>query len=497
MSVVIYLSNRDVKAIVGTEKGGRAVATRTCRAQAPEGSIINGSVTDDEGFSRFLQDFWERCLLPKKDVTLILGSAQAVTRLIEVPNMSHKKMLEYLPREFASVERSREPVYGYHQISREGALCKVLAVMVERSFLEPHVERFKEMGICLDGIVMAAMAKIQAFHHLGYLRDHTCIVQMLDGMSLLNVLYVKGKYQQFTRSRISGEQGTEALGAECAGVISSQQQFLNILQPGETITNVYLGGELEQGTFELCRESILQMDAGLCVQHIYEEPGGCLRLRDGQENGNFDNFITLIGGLLVPKGRSNLLYQYNRNQAHLKQRSEVIRYLAPPMAAFLVFGMISAVQGFVWFSRADMVKQQLDDMGSPEFIGNVAEHDRLIADYEILERRIGVINKTVENLFSYPQYTTRIGRAVEECSAGLATVEITSFVAVEGTLALEASAGDAESIHQFVDRLENRSEIFSGIYYSGFSYEENSNTWKTAVVCYLVGSGQPDGEVGP
>lgn len=493
MSVVIYLSNRDVKAVVGTEQGGQAVATRTCRAQAPERSLINGMVTDEEGFTSFLQKFWEDSRLPKKDVTLVLGSSQAVTRMMEVPKMSHKKMMEYLPREFASVERAREPVYGYLQLSRESTLCRVFAVMVERSFLKPHVERFKKMGICLEGIAMAVMAEILALNQLGYLRDKTCVVQMSDGMSLQNILYVRGTCCQHTRSRISAAWGSEMPGMECAALIASQQQLLNAIMPGEVIGHVYLGGETGREDFSVWRANILQEDAGLCVEPVCEEPGGRLRLLDG-EQGGFAHYITLIGGLLVPKGRGNLLDHYNRDQAYRKQYSDTIRYVMPPMAAFLVFGIISAAQGFTWFSRADQVKRQLDYMGSPELTANVAEYDRQLADHETLKRRTEVIRQTMENLNSYPQYDTRIRQAVQECAAWLATVEITSFVAAEGTLTLEASARDARSVHQFVDRLESRSDVFSGIYYEGFIYAEESNTWKTVVVCYLAGGSQTDGE---
>lgn len=497
MSIVIYLSNQDVKAVVGTEKGGQATATRICRARAPEGSIINGLVTNEEAFTEFLQEFWESSQLPKKGVTLVLGSAQVVTRLIEVPKMSHKKMMEYLPREFASVERSREPVYSYLILSRAGAMCKVLATMVDRSFLEPHVQRFAELGIGLDGIVMATMAEIQAFNQLSYVRDKTCMIQMLDGMSLLNILYVKGEYYQFSRSRVFGERGSVTFGVECARAISNQQQFLKSQQVEEEITHIYLGGEFEDGDFEVCRDSIAQMDADLEVEKIYEEPGSILRLMAEPDCGRFENFVTMIGGLLIPKGRSNLLFQYNQNPEREKQRRDMILHLAPTVAALLVLGIVAAAQGFLWFSRAGEINEQLDYMGNPEVIMRVAEYDGLVAEQDILGTRLGIIQNTRENLDSYPLYTTHVKEAVQSCAAGFASVDIASYEAVTGTVSLEASSGDAERIHQFVDRLENRTDIFAGIYYDGFSYDERSNVWKASVACYLAAPVQEDGEVEP
>lgn len=67
MSVVIYLSNQDVRAVVGTGKGGSQVSvSRVFRAEAPEGSIINGLVTNEEAFDAFLREFWENSQLPGK-----------------------------------------------------------------------------------------------------------------------------------------------------------------------------------------------------------------------------------------------------------------------------------------------------------------------------------------------------------------------------------------------------------------------------------------------
>lgn len=141
-------------------------------------------------------------------------------------------------------------------------MCHVLATMIDRSFLEPHVERFQSMGIRLESIVMATMAEIQALNHLSYLKDKTCIIQMLDGMSLLNILYVDGQYYQFSRSRVFGERGTPAFGVECARTISNQQQFLKTQQIEEQVTHIYLGGEFEDEDLEVCRDSIFQMDGG-------------------------------------------------------------------------------------------------------------------------------------------------------------------------------------------------------------------------------------------
>lgn len=475
MSIMIYLSNQDVKAIEGAAKGGRTTAVRTFRAQAPQGSIINGLVANEQVFTEFLKNFWEENQLPRKGVTLVLGSAQAITRLIEMPKLSHKKMMEYLPHEFASVERTKEPVYAYLPISAEGTMCKILATMVDRSFLEPHIARFKVMGIRLEGIVMAAMAEIEAFNHLSYLRDKTCMIQMLDGMSLLNILYINGEYSQLIRSRVFQERGTAGFGAECARMISNQQQFLKN-QPIKTeITHVYLGGEFEEDDFRICHDSIAEMDQNLKVEKIHEE----------------------AKGLLIPKGHSNLLYQYHQNTAQLKRRRKLVKYLFPSVAALMVLGIAAAVQGYIWLSRSDIVDEQFDYMGNLELITDVVEYDRLNTENETLGRRVGIIKKTKENLDSYPLYTAHVRQAIEECAAGLATADITGYEAVLGRVFFSVSSARAEGIHQFVERLESRTDVFDHIFYDGFVYDEKSSTWEASASGSLASPVQAEGQAEP
>lgn len=497
MSTVIYLSNQDVRVVVGKGKGNQATVSRACRAQAPEGSIINGLVTNEEVFDAFFQDFWKENQLPKKGVTLVLGSAQAVTRLLNVPRMSHKKMMEYLPREFASVERTIDPVYSYVMMSREGTMCRVLATMIDRSFLEPHMERFRTMGIRLESIVMATMAEIQALNQLSYLRDKTCIIQTLDGMSLLNVLYVDGEYYQFSRSRVFGERGSMAFGVECARTISNQQQFLKTQQIDDIITHIYLSGEFEEGDVEVCKDSIYQMDGSLEVQKVYEEPGGRIHFQPKQGGDGFIHFVTATGGLFVPKDRSNLIHQYRQNPERIKRRRDMVKLLAPLAAVFLVLGAVAAAQAFIWFSRVDTVNEQFTYLENEAVISMAAEYDQLAAENEMLDTRIGIIRKTIENLDSYPAYATYVKDAIQGCAAGVATADITSFDASQGRVSVEASAGDADNIHQFVGRLEDRMDLFGSVFYDGFSFDERSGTWKSSVVCYLAVPVRTEGEVTP
>ena len=119
-------------------------------------------------------------------------------------------------------------------------------------------------------------------------------------------------------------------------------------------------------------------------------------------------------------------------------------------------------------------------------IERAAEYDRLVGENAMLDSRIGVITKTVENLNSYPVYTSQVKKAILECAAGVASADVTDVDLATGTVSISASSGNAEGAHQFVDRLEARTDLFQAVFYDGFQFDEKSGLWKASVKGYLT-----------
>lgn len=487
MSTVIFLSNQDVKAVTGSADGRQVTVQKVYRAAAPEGSIVNGQVIDEEAFAAFLKEFWQAGHLPKKDVTLVLGSAQAITRVLTVPKMNHKKLLEYLPREFASAEQKKDAVCGYVVLQQEGAMVRLIASAVERGFLEPHIRRFKELGVRLTSVTTSMEADLLAIRSLSCIQGKTCVVQLLDGVRLVNLLYVDGVYYQTSTGRVFGEHGTPAFGVECARSISSLQQFMKAQQVEQAVTHVYLGGAFDGEDLDICRESIQQMDADLEVEALAAEQGGAVGFPAAAGGCGFARFVTPVGGLLVAPGRNNLRYQYTRDPAVLKRRREVAKYLAPTVVTAAVLGVMAIGMGAVWFRQTDRVNRQLDYLGNQKVIGEAAEYDRLTGEIAALDTRIGVVERTLQNLGTYPVYTSQVKEAVRECAEGVADADVAEFELVTGTVTVEAASGNAEGAHRFVERLEKRTDLFEDLYYDGFQYDEKDGLWRTTVRCYLAG----------
>ena len=83
MSVSIYLNNQQVQIVVGS-RGRKGTYQDSYVLDAPEGSIINGIVTDTSSFVEFLKDTWGRYRLSKNDVHLVVGGNKIHGRNVEM-----------------------------------------------------------------------------------------------------------------------------------------------------------------------------------------------------------------------------------------------------------------------------------------------------------------------------------------------------------------------------------------------------------------------------
>lgn len=512
MSTVIVLSNQDIRAIVGSVRGKKIVVERAYHAQAPEGCMINGQIIHEEEFMKFVSKFIADNKLPKKDVTIVLGSVSEVNRNIQLPKMSEKKTLECIAREFASVERTKDPVYGYTILpGQQETPCgytwlpkkqgrnkeksrEMIASMVERGSLEPHLARVKSAKIKVNSISLVLEAQMALFGRLSYLKEAACVVQVLEGINVLNMLFDGGRYIQFTRTRVFGDRGTPAFGVECARAVSNMQQFLKTQHAESEIAKVYLCGEFAWEDYDICQESMTQMNGDLEVQMLKEDSKCGISFPEGVE---FGQYVTAVGALLIPKGRSNLLYQFQHDPESVQRRRELVSCLLPPVLVFAACAAGSIALGMVWFARADEVAWQYEYMSSPLITQQVAEYDQMETKNQEIDTAILLSGDSWRYLISYPVFSSATRQLIEACADELGTAAIISYEANSGNVKLEVSASEAEHLYQIVGRLEERTDVIAEVFYSGFNYDERAGAWKAMVNVCLRGTENTEQEVAP
>ena len=153
--LTVYLSNKYIRIVTGDHSSGKVNIRGMYYTIDTTGCLVNGSIVDEESLLELLREQWEVQNLPKKDVYLVLDSNQFTAKVVQVPVLNEKKMMEYLGREFTDVGRISNPVYGYFPLNGEDKKAKirqVFAMAAPRDYAIQFVELFGKLGVKLSGI---------------------------------------------------------------------------------------------------------------------------------------------------------------------------------------------------------------------------------------------------------------------------------------------------------------------------------------------------------
>lgn len=182
MATILYLSNKLVQVVEARRKGKTVSIQNVWQAQAPEGSIINGIITDEEAFLAWIKNFFVKNKLPRKEIALVVNSSQFSHKVLEFPRLKDGEIRKMVPREF-SENRTENTLFTYFVLESENASKKqrLLATAVERSFLQSYINFFKQAGIEISSIDSEIDCLVRLFSNAPEVQRKTCLIQILDG----------------------------------------------------------------------------------------------------------------------------------------------------------------------------------------------------------------------------------------------------------------------------------------------------------------------------
>lgn len=485
LNTVIYISDQEMIAVNARSRRKKIVISDIFRMSIPQDCVMNGYVADENEVERLLTEFWKKYPLSRKSVTLVLESTQVVSKVIWVPSMNHTKMMEYLPREFVSVERAKDQIYSYLELTTEGKMKQVWATMAERSMLEFHIALFEHAGVKLTSIVAAGASELQLLLSLPYLRGKTCMVQILDGLSILHIVLLEGKFYHLSRIRLFDEYGTAAFYGSCVREILGQQQYAREEHPEVRISQLYLAGEFQPRDYGHFEERIGRLESPLSVHVLTpDEENGRLELHE-EGKAEFSHLPMLLGGVLIEAEGANLYRQYKRDSRQERAARRWLSYLTPLFLTMGIGSFIVLFQVVFWMFQFGRIREQQEFIDRNGLVAIEMEYDRTQQENESLKARADVLQKTELNRKSYPDYSLKIKHEILECAAGDANVFIQSFDGESGAVTVTGTSESPNGINEFVRRLSSDKPEFSLIEYNGYLYNEEAGFWETTLTCYL------------
>lgn len=484
--IIVYLSNQQIEIIQG--KSGKTVTVNDrLSLTAPEGTIINGIVMDEERFSGFLKEVWTQHKLSVKNVTLVINSTKFVGQTMEMPKMSDERTLEYIKRGFSSIDKDEDKVYGFVRLnSGKNRMQRLYAESISAEYIKDYYDLFLQLGIKLKSIYSAESNVITLINKTAAKKSDNFLLMMADGMNLCTMLYTNKEYTYSNSVRCFHEQGTDDYAQDLIRSVSQIRQFLSANHIDATLEVILLAG-IKEKDMECYRKNMEVFGITTELELFYDTAD-----IKGDKARHAQEFLTAISGLFHSGSCSDFLKQFLNRKVEKKNASGG-KYLATlgitAAAMLLIFGLC-----LLYSNRK---KSEFDEMDaynkSPVVINQTKQYDELTDRNSFLIGQYISIAGVNENLDTYPWATSKIIARIKELAEGYAKISITSCNADTGMTDLSVIAEDPQKISDFVAILKQQ-KMFYNVTYTGYNYTNDGN-YQVNVRCVLAEAAGRDGDV--
>lgn len=475
MSTIVYLSNQFVQAV--EVKGSRSYAV--CQEMTPEGSIINGIVTDEDTFIDFIRRFFIKNKLSRKDCTLVISSSQITTKMLELPKAGSADMNKMIAREFSD-RGADEMLYVYHPMETEdtGKMQKILAAAVDRRFVKTYVELFAQAGIEVIAMEPAVINFTRRFMEEEMVEKQNCIVQVHDGMEVISILFVDGIYLFSQRNRILADESKETFAREAEALVQGLLQFAASQKLEKPITRLIVCGQNQKELLEVMSSSSEFSDLiELSEYHSRKE-----RLKVKSTSGSPVEYVYALGSE-KPEKTLNFIWKMHHDSVLSRKRRERILTAMPAIIAAVVCLVLTAVLTASYSEK----KHRLESLQK-----ELQLSDKTNTSYDLMEANVTRMEKQIEdtellwnNLMTYPTLSTEVKQVLEKASGSYVTVSVMDFNRDTGLLTVEAYSKEARNISGFVEKLQDLPE-FHDVEYSGYTYDKTQDNYRIQIVCVMA-----------
>lgn len=490
MSVSVYLSNRNIQIVLGTSQGKSIKAQSLYSLDLSEDCLLNGTITNEAQLKTDLESIWNKYQLPRKNVSLVIDSNQFVLKQLNLPRLGDKKLLDIIQRELSDMAAKEAPIYDYVVLDKDkkGKTCTVMAGAVEKSFLENYREVFKSIGITLNGIRASRICELKLLALIPELKQQTCIIQLLDGDNIFNMLLVDGDYTYSTRSRIFSSHDTEQFGVDVAQNISGLLQFHASEKNQSPITHVYLGG-FGKADYDYSSRNIQSLNLSVSLLPDSPEvtlPSGDLAVVNREMVSPVTalaDYVSVMGNFIDPK-EMNLLDRIKADPQKAAARKKIIMPLIPVAALLLIF---AGVFGYIKWGN-HQIQTDIDEAEAYLNDENHISDYALSMGYQELANRTSLLisqtNKDLSCIQSYPWANTQVRDYINQRAGTRVSVVYNSYTSADGQLSISATAANVNDINAFIAGLE-QGDVFARVSYTGYQYDQSANVFNINVACVL------------
>lgn len=245
MRLSIYISGNELSYTAGELTGKGISVGKAGRILLPEDTMINGEIQNAGTLKDALgQMRKQEHSLPKK-ADVVLSNDAVLTKLLEVPLLSRKKILKVVREEMRGfVDAEESYVYDYSVLNPRLSGKKagrILCAVMNREALNQYRRIFQECKMEIGNLDVAMRAQVRMTGMLGNGQEKTFIVAVLENHNLYTSLYVKGDLIYNSSSSVSERDGLGLI-SEMTRVLSGFIQFNQSQKNDTDVEHIYICG---------------------------------------------------------------------------------------------------------------------------------------------------------------------------------------------------------------------------------------------------------------
>ena len=249
MKCSIYISGSELEYAIGEVTGNNILISKAGKLPFEPNTIEKGIIKKKEAFQNVVKSMCAHIGVLPKQIDVLVVDDVVVTKVIEVPILPQKKLLEITKRELEEfIDTPKEYVYDYSVIQSQipGTQAgRILCGAISKEVLSQYKQFLGECGVQAVTLDVAARAQVRLMEQMEDKKGETFIIGVMDGFILRVSLYVKGRMIYHSTSKVT-ERDNLGLISELTRVLSSFIQFNQSQKNDADVAAIYLCGMHEE-----------------------------------------------------------------------------------------------------------------------------------------------------------------------------------------------------------------------------------------------------------
>lgn len=422
----------------------------------------------------------------KKSFGLKLGGKK--TKNQPVPPPTQQPLQQQMPWEQPQAAQPAASVKAESEKKSE-KVQRVFAQVVSRQYVQNYIELFQNLGITIESVEGARMAMLRLLEIAPLGNGMNSIIQMVDDITMLDVLVSDGRVEYCSRKRLFADRTTPSFAVEVARSLENILQFAQAHHLSESgINQVYISG-LESEELSVYMDSVERINAAISVDPLQIE--NFVNITSRPNNGeSFADFSVAIGGLLPTKSKTSLVSQVTQ-KPEASEKTKKRRKIVIPVCGLGI--VLLGIGGFFGFRVMDLSRQVQSIKAyneRPEVIEAVSRYDTATAELQAISTLHGGLTGLKESILKYPLVNSETQEVLSRCASGLVTATISSYSSASGVITFQATANNEGQINQFIALLK-KEKIFGDVNYTGY-IQDATQQWNVKVSVTMAGRQQEE-----